>query len=132
MLVKLIPTYTPHIIVQEGERIEEEQAGGRKGTQDRRLFTAGEGGRGRNVWEDSDRLHADLQRKSQKERLPGESEKENTEKQKMRETVRAKDERAASESRQHCQKEHVWSHFISGVFNDSYVWERHGALWGQI
>lgn len=48
----------------------------------------GEGGRGRKVWEDSDRLHADLQRKPQKERLPGESEKENTEKQKVREIVR--------------------------------------------
>lgn len=80
MLVKLMPTYTPHIIAQEGEEIEKEQAGGRR--RDRRsvcLFMAGEGGRGGKVWEDSDRLHADLQRKPQKERLPGESEGENTE-----------------------------------------------------
>lgn len=40
---------------------------------DRDLCTAGEGGRGR---EDRDRLHADLQRKPRKERLPGEREKE--------------------------------------------------------
>lgn len=89
MLVKLISTYTPHIIVQEGEGIETEQAGGRR--RNRRsvcLFMTGEGGRGGKVWEDSDRLHADLQRKPHKERLPGESEEENTEKQKVREVVR--------------------------------------------
>lgn len=35
------------------------------------LFTAGEGGRGRGGWEQSDQLHADLRKK----RLPGERER---------------------------------------------------------
>lgn len=40
------------------------------------LFTAGEeDARGRGVWEDSDQLHADLQR-PQKKRLPGERERD--------------------------------------------------------
>lgn len=33
----------------------------KQGVENRGLFTAGEDGRGRGVWEDSDQLHADLQ-----------------------------------------------------------------------
>lgn len=43
---------------------------------DRGLFTAGENGRGRGGWEDSDQLHADLQRRPRIKRLPGERERE--------------------------------------------------------
>lgn len=53
---------------------------------DRGLFTADEGERGRGGWEDSDQLHADLQRMPQKKTSAWKE--RHTEKQKVRATVR--------------------------------------------
>lgn len=77
--------HTPHIIVHRKEKglKRSKQGEGEKG--ERGLFTAGESERGGGGWVDSDQLHADLQRRPQKKRLPGERERE---KQKVRATVR--------------------------------------------
>lgn len=83
--ILLIPTYTRHHCT--GRRRVEKGAsrGQEKGHRiDRGLFTGGQDGRGKKGWVNSDQLHADLQRRSQKKHLPGER---HTQKKKVRATV---------------------------------------------
>lgn len=127
--------HKPCIVVQEGGGIEEKQAQGGKKTQERGLFTTGEAGWGREGWEDRDRLHANLQKRPQKERLP-EKRKTNTQRQRNR-----KSEWMMAEKKR--QQPWVMAALPEGTHLHSFyfclssprvrfVWELHKLLPGQI